>query len=102
MLGQMHKDRLLAALTKIDFEPDEAKACAFAPGIEYRFASDGAKIALGVCFDCNDVAFIGGDGKLLSRIVGFGAAEAEMLGVAQTLFPSDAQIQALRAHRGRI
>jgi hypothetical protein len=61
------------------------KACAFVPGVEFRFMAGSDAVALRVCFHCNDLAYFG-SGDKASSTVDFGRVKGELQEIAKIAF----------------
>lgn len=85
-LSPPEQTRLADAVDKVDFDPRMQKACAFVPGVEFRFMAGSDAVALRVCFHCNDLAFFG-SGDKASSTVDFGRVKGELQEIAKMAFP---------------
>jgi len=85
-LALPEQKRLADALDKVDFNPLIYKACAFVPGVEFRFMAGKDAVALRVCFHCNDLAYFGSGGQA-SKTVDFWRVNSELREIATKAFP---------------
>lgn len=78
------------------FEIGNQAACPFRPGLSIRFLGDGGSVDLLVCFACDEVGVVSGDGGKLGNLYTMSqTARDVLLGVAKAMLPDDEGIQSL-------
>jgi hypothetical protein len=69
--------------------------CMFSPGVEYRLQSGERLLRVQLCFECDDVLFLDGDGQAVSPVLPMCNSRAPFVKIAKRVFPKDREIRQL-------
>jgi len=90
--------RLLIEPSSYEWRTDVAKSCILNYGVLVTFRSPGRALRVALCFDCGDLGIYNDTGDDVPPLHGgdFVPARKQLAKVVKTIFPDDAEIQAIR------
>lgn len=88
-----------AELTAILRDPETydwwtAKGCEFRPGVGLRIVRNSSRVEIALCFECDELMIFRHGRRV--NMEDFDSARPRLVALAKSLFPGDAEIQALR------